>query len=122
MDNPNLSDDQRAVLFDGVTEPPFSGDLLNITDDGQYACANCGNLLFDSSTKYDSGCGWPSFDRAIAGAVAYHDDTSQGMQRTEVTCASCGGHLGHVFPDGPTETTGTRYCMNSLAMKFIDSA
>lgn len=118
--NPKLSDEQRDVLFNKATEAPFSGELLNVTDSGKYTCANCGNILFDSSTKFDSGCGWPSFDQAKSEAVKYHTDTSHGMIRTEVTCASCGGHLGHVFDDGPKETTGKRYCINSLALEFIN--
>lgn len=116
--NSHLTSEQQAVLFDKATEAPFSGKLLHVTDDGMFVCANCGMQLFDSSAKYDSGCGWPSFDRALAGAVSYHDDKSHGMVRTEVTCATCGGHLGHVFPDGPTETTGDRYCINSLSLDF----
>lgn len=116
--NPHLTQEQQAVLFDKATEAPFSGKLLHVTDDGMFVCANCGMQLFDSSAKYDSGCGWPSFDRALAGAVSYHNDDSHGMVRTEVTCATCGGHLGHVFPDAPTETTGDRYCINSLSLDF----
>ncbi len=116
--NPSLSPEQQAVLFDKATEAPFSGKLLHVTDDGMFVCANCGTQLFASSAKYDSGCGWPSFDRALPEAVTCHDDTSHGMVRTEVTCAKCGGHLGHVFPDGPTETTGDRYCINSLSLDF----
>lgn len=116
--NPDLSDQQRAVLFDKATEAPFSGELLHVDEVGDYTCANCSNKLFTSGNKFDSGCGWPSFDQAIKGAVEYRDDTSHGMTRTEVTCARCGGHLGHVFSDGPRETTGQRYCINSLAMKF----
>ncbi len=116
--NPRLSDEQKAVLFDKATEAPFSGELLSMTDAGEYACANCGAILFDSSAKYESHCGWPSFDRSIAGAVAYTPDTSHGMVRTEITCVRCGGHLGHVFDDGPKETTGRRYCVNSLSLDF----
>lgn len=116
--NPNLSDEQRRVLFDKATERPFSGELLSVDDDGRYTCANCRQVLFSSEAKYDSGCGWPSFDQAIDGGVEYHEDDSHGMQRTEVTCARCGGHLGHVFPDGPRETTGQRYCINSLSLDF----
>lgn len=116
--NPHLTDEQRAVLFDRATEAPFSGKLLHVTDAGEYACANCGNKLFDSNAKYDSGCGWPSFDRSLNGSVKYLKDDSHNMRRTEVTCARCGGHLGHVFPDGPPETTGQRYCINSLSLSF----
>lgn len=118
MTNSQLTDEQKAVLFDKATERPFSGDLLDNQANGDYTCANCHTKLFDSSAKYDSDCGWPSFDRAVKGAVSYHEDDSHGMQRIEVTCANCGGHLGHVFPDGPRETTGQRYCINSLAMGF----
>ena len=116
--NPNLSAEQKAVLFDKTTEPPFTGKLLTMKDDGTFACANCGSLLFDSSAKYDSGCGWPSFDRAIKGSVRYETDRTHDMVRTEVLCVTCGGHLGHIFPDGPIETTGDRYCINSLALDF----
>ena len=116
--NPDLTDEQKAVLFERQTEAPFSGSLLHVTDDGTYVCANCGAKLFYSSAKYDSGCGWPSFDRAIPRSVKFDTDRSHGMVRTEVSCANCGGHLGHAFPDGPAETTGDRYCMNSLALDF----
>jgi peptide-methionine (R)-S-oxide reductase len=118
MRNPSLSPEQQAVLFDKATETPFSGKWLENHDDGTYTCANCGAKLFDSQTKYESGCGWPSFDRAIKGSVVFTEDTSHSMVRTEVTCANCGGHLGHIFPDGPKETTGDRYCINSLALDF----
>jgi peptide-methionine (R)-S-oxide reductase len=83
-----------------------------------YTCAACGTPLFSSDTKFDSDCGWPSFDRSIAGNVEFHEDTSFGMRRTEVLCATCGGHLGHVFDDGPRETTGQRFCINSAAHNF----
>lgn len=116
--NPHLTDEQKAVLFNKATEAPFTGKLLDVTDDGTYVCANCNTQLFDSNAKYDSGCGWPSFDKAIKGSVKYDIDTSHGMTRTEVTCATCGGHLGHAFPDGPVETTGDRYCINSLSLDF----
>ena len=99
------------------TEAPFSGEYVHTKDKGMYACANCGAQLFSSDTKFDSGTGWPSFDRAIPGAVKMQDDDSHGMRRIEVTCANCGGHLGHVFPDGP-RPTGLRYCMNGAALKF----
>ncbi len=116
--NPNLTKEQKSVLFDKVTEVPFSGKLLHVTDDGMYVCANCGTQLFDSVAKYDSNCGWPSFDKAIKGSVNYETDDKYGMTRTEVMCATCGGHLGHVFPDGPVNTTGDRYCINSLSLDF----
>ncbi|HWT39903.1 MAG TPA: peptide-methionine (R)-S-oxide reductase MsrB [Dongiaceae bacterium] len=116
--NPTLTKEQQAVLFDKATEAPFSGTFLYNKDDGVYVCANCGAALFRSDTKYDSHCGWPSFDQAIPGAVKESTDTSHGMVRTEITCATCGGHLGHVFDDGPIETTGQRYCINSLSLDF----
>lgn len=122
MTKSDLTDDQRAVLFEKATEAPFSGILLHVTDEGEYSCANCHTVLFDSSMKFDSGCGWPSFDRAIAGAVTYHDDDSHGMRRTEVACTHCGGHLGHVFDDGPRDTTGKRYCINSLSLNFKEKS
>ena len=116
--NPNLTTEQKAVLFEKATEAPFSGKLLTINDDGEYVCANCSSVLFSSDAKYDSGCGWPSFDSALAGSVEFKEDRSHGMLRTEVVCANCGSHLGHVFPDGPKETTGQRYCINSLSLNF----
>ncbi len=119
--NPELTDEQKAVLFDGATEAPFTGKLLHNKDDGMYTCANCGAALFESGTKFDSGSGWPSFDDAIVGSVVSREDESLGMIRTEITCANCGAHLGHVFPDGPAETTGMRYCVNSLSLDFSKS-
>jgi peptide-methionine (R)-S-oxide reductase len=116
--NQNLTKDQEAVLFDKATEAPFTGAFLLNKEDGVYVCANCDAPLFRSDRKYDSRCGWPSFDDAIEGAVDEHLDTSHGMTRTEITCAQCGGHLGHVFEDGPIETTGMRYCINSLSLGF----
>lgn len=118
MKNENLTPEQQDVLFNKATEAPFTGALLNNKENGEYTCANCGAVLFESGRKYDSGCGWPSFDEAIAGAVTYTEDNSLGMNRTEITCSNCGGHLGHVFPDGPRETTGQRYCVNSLSLAF----
>lgn len=118
MKNPSLSKDQQAVLFDKATEAPFTGAFLYNKESGDYLCANCGTPLFRSDRKYDSFCGWPSFDQAIEGAVVETQDTSVGMVRTEITCAHCGGHLGHVFDDGPIETTGQRYCINSLSLGF----
>lgn len=118
MRNASLSDDQQQVLFEGATEAPFSGALLYHEEQGEYTCANCGAVLFASKNKYDSGCGWPSFDKVVEGAVSYSEDTSHGMTRTEISCTSCKGHLGHVFPDGPADTTGRRYCVNSLSLSF----
>ena len=110
-----LSDEEFRVCREQGTEPPFSGKLLHNKETGVYACTCCNAPLFVSDNKYDSGCGWPSFDESIDGAVAYVKDTSHGMIRTEILCASCGSHLGHVFNDGPT-ATGQRYCVNSLSV------
>ena len=114
-----LTDEEYYILREKGTERPFSGKYNDFFEKGSYVCAACGNKLFNSTAKYNSSCGWPSFDQAIEGSVVYTNDTSHGMIRTEVTCAKCDGHLGHVFDDGPKETTGTRYCMNSISMKFI---
>lgn len=104
------------IMRQAGTERPFTGYYNAVWDDGTYRCAACGHPLFDSATKYDHGCGWPSFGEALPGAVTYHDDLSHGRHRTEVRCARCGGHLGHVFNDGPREFDGTRFCMNSAAI------
>jgi peptide-methionine (R)-S-oxide reductase len=111
-----LTPEQYAILREKGTEPPFTGEYVHEKADGTYACAACGNPLFDSRTKFDSGSGWPSFDQALPGAVESHVDTSHGMTRTEITCARCGSHLGHLFDDGPPETTGKRYCINSVCL------
>ncbi|MEA4811388.1 MAG: peptide-methionine (R)-S-oxide reductase MsrB [Anaerolineaceae bacterium] len=116
--NTGLTPEQEAVLFKKATEPAFTGSYLRHHADGTYICANCGARLFISERKYDSHCGWPSFDQCIEGAIEYIEDHSFGMKRIEVVCAACGGHLGHVFPDGPSETTGQRYCINSLSLEF----
>ncbi|WP_338739323.1 peptide-methionine (R)-S-oxide reductase MsrB [Haloplanus salilacus] len=112
-----LSEEEYDVLRERGTEPKFSGDLIERTEDGTYACAGCGAPLFDSDTKFSSKSGWPSFYDAIEGAVTFETDTRHGMTRTEVSCARCGGHLGHVFEDGP-DPTGERYCINSVALEF----
>lgn len=108
---------QHHVLRNHGTERPFTSPLNNEKRKGLFHCAGCGEPLFDSSTKYESGSGWPSFWAPVEGAVGTTTDTSHFMTRTEVHCAKCGGHLGHVFPDGP-QPTGLRYCMNGAAMKF----
>ena len=114
-----LSDDQLKVLREGATEAPFSGALLDNKKTGMYICAYCGQELFSSGHKFDSGSGWPSFDRVTADEhVSLHDDSSHGMSRVEVKCGNCDSHLGHDFNDGPADTTGQRYCINSLALDF----
>lgn len=110
-----LTPEQYAVLREKGAEAPFSGKLLHADATGTFNCAACSNPLFASTAKFDSGTGWPSFDEALPGAVTLSEDTSHGMRRTEVTCARCGSHLGHLFDDGPTKT-GKRYCMNSVCL------
>lgn len=113
-----LSPEQFAVLREAATERPWSGEYVGEKTDGTYTCAACGNELFDSGTKYESGSGWPSFWQQVSpGAVELREDRSHGMVRTEVLCGRCGSHLGHLFDDGP-RPTGQRYCMNSLALKL----
>jgi peptide-methionine (R)-S-oxide reductase len=112
-----LSPEQYRVLRQQGTEAPFTGEYDEVFEPGTYLCAGCGAELFGSDAKYNSGCGWPAFYESMTEAVDEEADQSHGMLRTEVTCASCGGHLGHVFPDGP-QPTGLRYCINSAALKL----
>jgi peptide-methionine (R)-S-oxide reductase len=113
-----LTPEQYEVLRKKGTERPFTGEYVNNKDDGTYTCAACGAELFSSDTKFESGTGWPSFtDPMNTENVELHDDRSHGMVRTEVTCKRCGGHLGHVFPDGPGPG-GQRYCINSCSLDF----
>ena len=112
-----LDPERYAVLREAATEPPFTGSLLNVDDAGVFTCGGCGQKLFTSDQKFDSHCGWPSFDACEPGTIVERPDHSLGRVRIEIICASCGGHLGHVFDDGPT-ATGLRYCVNSLAIDF----
>ena len=113
-----LSPEQYYILREKGTEQPFSGQFCLHHEKGVYSCAACGNELFTSEMKFDAHCGWPSFDREIEGGkIMTHTDTSHGMRRTEITCAKCGGHLGHLFDDGPTSTR-MRYCVNSVSLHF----
>lgn len=117
--NQNLTDEEKRILFEGDTEVPFSGELLNEKRRGNFVCKNCSQVLFDSNTKFDSGTGWPSFaEPANRSHVTLIEDNSHGMRRTEVRCANCGVHLGHVFADGPQEKGGERYCINSACLSF----
>ncbi|MFM8762893.1 MAG: peptide-methionine (R)-S-oxide reductase MsrB [Solirubrobacterales bacterium] len=113
-----LDPEAYAILRQAATEPAFSGEYVDLKDDGMYRCRGCGSDLFSSGTKFDSGTGWPSFtDPVVAEAVELRPDSSHGMVRTEVVCARCGGHLGHVFDDGPG-SSGQRWCINSRALDF----
>lgn len=117
-----LSADEYHVMREKGTERPFTGVYNDTEDKGIYRCKGCGTNLFDSASKFDAGCGWPSFDQGIDNsAIEEHVDNSLGMTRTEVTCSNCGAHLGHVFPDGPRETTGMRYCINSVAIDLDEA-
>ena len=114
-----LTPEQYNILRQKGTEAPFTGKFLHNKDSGMYTCAACGSELFPSGTKFDSGSGWPSFyDVATKGAVKLQDDSSHGMSRTEVVCANCGSHLGHLFDDAHDQPTGQRYCINSCALDF----
>lgn len=115
-----LTPDEYRILREKGTEAPYTGKLLHNKDKGLYVCPVCGSELFSSDTKFDSGSGWPSFyDVASTGAVKLVDDSSHGMQRTEVVCATCGSHLGHLFNDAKDQPTGQRFCINSASLKFM---
>ena len=112
-----LSDEEFRVLRKKGTELPFTGKYNNHFDKGIYRCRACDTPLYDSESKFESGCGWPSYDKALPGALEFIKDNSHGMIRTEIVCAKCGGHQGHVFNDGPS-STGERYCVNSVSIRF----
>lgn len=125
----NLDPKLYHVAYEKGTEAPFTGKFYKHFEKGMYVCAVCGQELFTSDTKFDSDCGWPSFDRSLKGNVTFEEDNSYGMHRTEVKCSNCGAHLGHVFDDaprlavfgdagGPKETTGKRFCINSISLDF----
>jgi len=117
-----LSPEEYWVCRQKGTEPAFSGEYYRHEETGSYLCKCCGEKLFESANKFHSACGWPAFDDAASeGVIHYHEDNSLGMRRVEVTCENCGSHLGHVFDDGPCETTGKRYCINSQSLDFEGS-
>ena len=122
FDFSHLNPEEFHILREAGTERAWSGEYNKHYSDGIYNCRGCGQELFSSETKFDSGSGWPSFDQALKDAVIEKEDNSYGMTRVEVQCSRCKSHLGHVFPDGPRNTTGQRYCMNSLSLKFEDQA
>ncbi|WP_110182166.1 peptide-methionine (R)-S-oxide reductase MsrB [Nocardioides solisilvae] len=111
-----LSPEEYAILRQAGTERPFTGEYNDTDTAGTYSCRACGHELFESETKFHSGCGWPSFYQPVTDTIEYVEDNSHGMKRVEVRCASCGSHLGHVFPDGYGTPTGDRYCINSLSL------
>ena len=117
-----LTDMEYYVLRKAATENAFSSELLDNKEKGTYTCAGCGTPVFRSENKFKSGTGWPSFDQEIEGNVAYDVDYKIGYARTEEHCANCGGHLGHVFNDGPSQTTGKRHCINGVALDFVPDA
>jgi methionine-R-sulfoxide reductase len=112
-----LGPERYEILRQAGTERPFTGSLLDVTAEGHYLCGGCGQVLFTNTQKFDSHCGWPSFDACLPGTIVERPDHSLGHTRTEILCSQCGGHLGHVFNDGPT-VTGLRYCVNSLSIDF----
>ena len=116
--NKNLSKKEYQILREGGTEQPYTGKYNNHFEDGVYVCKGCGKPLYKSKSKFDSGCGWPSFDECIKNSIEYKKDLKIGVLRIEILCSNCGGHQGHVFNDGPTKTN-QRYCVNSASIDFI---
>lgn len=116
-----LTAEEFEITQNAGTEAPFTGQYWDEHTDGTYTCKVCGQVLFDSEHKFESGSGWPSFDRAVPGSVEMREDVSHGMTRTEVVCSKCGAHLGHMFEDGPLETTGQRFCINSASLDLKKS-
>ncbi len=114
-----LTPEEYHILREAGTEPRFSSPILDIKEKGKLVCAACGNVVFLNQYQFESECGWPSFDRAVKGAVVYRTDYKLFYPRTEVLCAKCGSHLGHLFNDGPRKTTGKRYCIDGVALNFI---
>ena len=118
----NLTQAEREILANKGTEAPFSGEYNNHFEKGYFVCRACNNKLYESKTKFDSGCGWPSFDDEIPGAIVRYEDNSLGRQRTEICCSKCDGHLGHVFHGEKITPKDTRHCVNSLSIRFIASS
>lgn len=116
-----LTSEEFEITQNAGTEAPFTGKYWDEHTDGTYTCKVCGQVLFDSQHKFESGSGWPSFDRAVPGSVEMREDVSHGMTRTEVVCSKCGAHLGHMFEDGPRDTTGQRFCINSASLDLKKS-
>ena len=116
-----LTSEEFEITQNAGTEAPFTGKYWDEHTDGTYTCKVCGQVLFDSQHKFESGSGWPSFDRAVPGSVEVREDVSHGMTRTEVVCSKCGAHLGHIFEDGPRDTTGQRFCINSASLDLKQS-
>lgn len=114
-----LTELEYLVLRKEATERPFTSELLDVKNEGTFVCAACQNPLYETKHKYDSGSGWPSFDRAIEGSLDYSSDRKLGYKRVELLCGKCGGHLVHMFNDGPKQTTGKRHCINGIALDFI---
>jgi len=118
----NLTNEEKEILVNKGTEAPFSGEYNNLFEHGYFVCRACNNKLYESKTKFDSGCGWPSFDDEVPGAIVRYEDNSLGRQRIEICCSKCDGHLGHVFHGEQITPKNTRHCVNSLSIRFISSS